>query len=115
MFPCNRKGIILVCTDAAARGIDIPDISHVVQADFALNAIDFIHRVQASANPPRCTQPSIILRAPFSIAKLSLQQKYIKSMITYCAWLLLCTQVIYYGRHYVKNGVVISQRGRMMQ
>lgn len=33
---------MLVATDAAARGIDIPAIEHVVQADFAA---DFLHRV----------------------------------------------------------------------
>ncbi len=36
---------VMVCTDAAARGLDIQDVSHVVQADFAPNAIDFIHRI----------------------------------------------------------------------
>lgn len=36
----------MVCTDAAARGIDIPDITHVVQSTFAASAIDFLHRVR---------------------------------------------------------------------
>lgn len=36
---------VMVCTDAAARGIDIQDVTHVIQADFAPNAIDFIHRI----------------------------------------------------------------------
>lgn len=36
----------MVCTDAAARGLDLPDVTHVVQADFALSAIDFLHRVR---------------------------------------------------------------------
>ena len=35
----------MVCTDAAARGIDIPHVTHVVQADFAASAVDFLHRV----------------------------------------------------------------------
>ena len=34
-----------MCTDAAARGIDIPNVGHVVQADFAASAVDFLHRV----------------------------------------------------------------------
>lgn len=38
---------MLVCTDAAARGLDIPAVSHIVQADFASTAIDFLHRVSA--------------------------------------------------------------------
>ena len=36
----------MVCTDAAARGIDIPLITHVVQSSFAFSAIDFLHRVR---------------------------------------------------------------------
>ena len=35
----------MVSTDAAARGIDIPNITHVIQADFAASAVDFLHRV----------------------------------------------------------------------
>ena len=41
----GEEGLVLVCTDAAARGLDLPGITHVVQADFALSAIDFLHRV----------------------------------------------------------------------
>ena len=37
--------LCLVCTDAAARGIDLPRVGHVVQAEFALNAVEFLHRV----------------------------------------------------------------------
>ena len=39
---------MLVCTDSAARGIDIPGVTHVVQADFAATAIDFLHRVRST-------------------------------------------------------------------
>ena len=34
----------LVCTDIAARGIDIPAIEHVILFDFPLNSVDYIHR-----------------------------------------------------------------------
>ena len=34
----------LVCTDIAARGIDIPEIEHVILFDFPLNPVDYIHR-----------------------------------------------------------------------
>ena len=39
----------MVCTDAAARGLDIPDVRQVVQADFASSAIDYLHRVRPRA------------------------------------------------------------------
>lgn len=42
----------MVCTDAAARGIDIPFVTHVVQADFAADAVVYLHRVsQQSCRP----------------------------------------------------------------
>lgn len=34
----------LVCTDIAARGLDIPETGHVVMFDFPLNPIDYLHR-----------------------------------------------------------------------
>jgi superfamily II DNA/RNA helicase len=34
----------LVCTDIAARGLDMPDVGHVVMFDFPLNPIDYLHR-----------------------------------------------------------------------
>ena len=40
---------MLVCTDAAARGIDVPNVTHVVQSHFALSAIDYLHRVGRTA------------------------------------------------------------------
>lgn len=35
---------IMVCTDMAARGIDILDIDQVVLFDFPMNPVDYIHR-----------------------------------------------------------------------
>lgn len=40
---------MMVCTDAAARGIDIANVTHVVQADFAASAVDFLHRIGRTA------------------------------------------------------------------
>ena len=34
----------LVCTDLAARGLDVPEVDHVIMFDFPLNAMDYIHR-----------------------------------------------------------------------
>ena len=43
-FRRDGKGLVLVCTDSVSRGLDIPSISHVVQAQFATNAVTFLHR-----------------------------------------------------------------------
>jgi superfamily II DNA/RNA helicase len=36
--------LVLVCTDAAARGLDLPAVEHVIHAEFAQNAVSFLHR-----------------------------------------------------------------------
>lgn len=50
-------GGVLVCTDAAARGLDIPNVLHVVQAEFASSAVDFLHRIGRTA---RAGQPGTV-------------------------------------------------------
>lgn len=37
----------LVCTDIASRGLDIPDVKHVIMFDFPRNPIDYLHRAGA--------------------------------------------------------------------
>jgi len=36
---------ILVCSDVAARGLDIPDVSHVFNFDVPTHAEDYVHRI----------------------------------------------------------------------
>lgn len=40
---------ILIASDAASRGLDIPDISHVVNYDMPSNLISYVHRVGRTA------------------------------------------------------------------
>jgi len=40
---------VLVCTDSAARGVDVPNVSHVIQAEFAGNVVDYLHRIGRTA------------------------------------------------------------------
>ena len=48
MFRENKKKI-LVCTDNAARGLDLPNVRHVIQAEFALNVVQYLHRIGRSS------------------------------------------------------------------
>jgi len=43
-FKTNRSAI-LVATDVAARGLDIPDISHVINYDLPATYDDYVHRI----------------------------------------------------------------------
>jgi superfamily II DNA/RNA helicase len=44
LFKTNRT-TILVATDVAARGLDIPNVSHVINYDLPANYDDYIHRI----------------------------------------------------------------------
>ncbi len=45
----SRKALILVCTDVAARGLDIKDVSHVYNYDLPQGGNDYIHRIGRTA------------------------------------------------------------------
>lgn len=45
----SRKALILVCTDVAARGLDIPGVSHVYNYDLPNDARQYIHRIGRTA------------------------------------------------------------------
>lgn len=51
-----EEGWIMVSTDAAARGLDFANINHVMQADFAENAADFLHRIGRTGRAGRTGQ-----------------------------------------------------------
>ena len=41
----DGKSQVLVATDVAARGLDVPEVAHVINYDLPAIAEDFIHRV----------------------------------------------------------------------
>ena len=41
----NDEITFLVCSDVAARGLDIPDLSHVFNYDLPSNSDDYVHRI----------------------------------------------------------------------
>ncbi|GJP41882.1 hypothetical protein CLOM_g1504 [Closterium sp. NIES-68] len=74
----QERGGVLVCTDAASRGIDVEHVSHVVQAEFALNTVDFLHRVGRTGRagrPGRVTSLYTAGSAPLAEAVREAVQK----------------------------------------
>jgi superfamily II DNA/RNA helicase len=45
----QRRIKILVCTDVAARGLDVPDVENVVHYQIPFNADTFVHRCGRTA------------------------------------------------------------------
>lgn len=46
LFNFNKKIIrCLVATDVAARGLDLPDVTHVINFDLPQNYDDYVHRI----------------------------------------------------------------------
>ena len=42
---CNADSGILLCTDVAARGLDIPNVAHVINYDMPDDVDEYVHRI----------------------------------------------------------------------
>ncbi len=60
----NGRIPLLVASDVAARGLDIPDVSHVVNYDVPIHADDYVHRIGRTGRAGRTgTALTIVSRA----------------------------------------------------
>ena len=66
---------ILFCTDVAARGLDLPDVTHVVQYDPPADVRDYVHRIGRTARLGKDGQAFIFL-LPSEVEYLELLQEY---------------------------------------
>jgi superfamily II DNA/RNA helicase len=41
----SGRASVIVCTDHASRGLDLPSVKHVIQAEFAENVVQYLHRI----------------------------------------------------------------------
>ncbi|KAI8901012.1 P-loop containing nucleoside triphosphate hydrolase protein [Globomyces pollinis-pini] len=66
---------ILFCTDVAARGLDVPDVSHIIQYDPPADVRDYIHRIGRTARIGKEGEAYIFL-LPSEIEYLDLLEDY---------------------------------------
>ncbi|MCP6134748.1 C-terminal helicase domain-containing protein, partial [Klebsiella pneumoniae] len=52
---------ILVASDVAARGLDIPDVSHVFNYDVSHHADDYVHRIGRTGRAGKLGQAFMIV------------------------------------------------------
>ena len=67
----NSELRFLVCTDVAARGIDISHLTHVINYDFPESAENYVHRTGRTGRAGR-TGTAIALIEPGDIGNLYL-------------------------------------------
>ena len=63
---------LLIASDVAARGLDIPNVSHVFNFDIPIHSEDYVHRIGRTGRAGR-TGTAITLCLPF-------EEKYLKSI-----------------------------------
>jgi superfamily II DNA/RNA helicase len=63
MLDSFRKGTLsfLVASDVAARGLDIPDVSHVFNFDVPIHAEDYVHRIGRTGRAGTDRAPSLTI------------------------------------------------------
>jgi superfamily II DNA/RNA helicase len=78
----NKEGevepIVLVCTDLAARGLDIPQVDHVVMFDFPLNAVDYLHRSGRTARGEGRGKVTAMVTKRDKVLAMAIEQAVVK-------------------------------------
>ncbi|KAK9365110.1 P-loop containing nucleoside triphosphate hydrolase protein [Lipomyces kononenkoae] len=72
---CNAKQGILICTDVAARGLDIPAVDWIIQFDPPDDPRDYIHRVGRTARGAQGKGKSLMFLLPSELGFL----RYLKA------------------------------------
>ncbi|WP_271169697.1 DEAD/DEAH box helicase [Hansschlegelia plantiphila] len=73
---------LLVASDVAARGLDIPDVSHVINYDIPIHAEDYVHRIGRTGRAGR-SGVAISLVTPADAKNLAAIESLTKTSITW--------------------------------
>lgn len=68
---CNAKQGTLICTDVAARGLDIPAVDWIIQFDPPDDPRDYIHRVGRTARGANAKGKSLMFLQPSEVGFLN--------------------------------------------
>ena len=63
----NDQVQLLVCSDVAARGLDIPDVSHVINYDAPHHSEDYVHRIGRTGRAGKSGAALTIVTAPMRV------------------------------------------------
>lgn len=91
---------ILLCTDVAARGLDLPNVSRIIQVDPPCDLRDYVHRVGRTARLGRAGEAMLFL-APHEEAYTDLLRE--KGL---CPEVVTCASVL-------KAGLGVDARGKV--
>ena len=80
MFKSNLRKI-LIATDVASRGLDIPQVKLVINFDVPKNPKDYVHRVGRTARAGR-GGTAITLVTQYDIKLILACEKYINTKLT---------------------------------
>ncbi|KAF2196944.1 ATP-dependent RNA helicase HAS1 [Delitschia confertaspora ATCC 74209] len=69
---CNAQSGTLICTDVAARGLDVPEVDWVIQFDPPDDPRDYIHRVGRTARGSNGKGRSLMFLLPSEVGFLKL-------------------------------------------
>jgi ATP-dependent RNA helicase DDX18/HAS1 len=72
---CNMEKGILLCTDVAQRGLDIPDVDWVIQYDAPHDPQEYLHRVGRTARGAQKKGKALLVLLPCEVGMI----RYLKS------------------------------------
>ena len=79
---------LLVATDIAARGVDLPETTHIFNFDLPRTAVDYLHRAGRTGRKPfsdnKCTVTNILMSEERFVL-----QRYENELLFNCEELIL--------------------------
>lgn len=74
-FKLSKKGVLL-CTDVAQRGLDIPEVDWIIQYDAPHEPEDYLHRVGRTARGANSSGKAMLLLLPNEVGLIKCLEKY---------------------------------------